>query len=239
VSEAVRDLLRERTDVGPARVVVAYPGIGDPWRERSVAATPAVRAGWKAGDDDVVLVTVARRVPEKGQLRAIEALASLPEGLRRRILYVVVGSGPDSYARSLSDAGGAGGVRVHMTGSLGDDAVIDAVDAADLFILLSGRTPKRIEGLGLVFLEAGARGIPSLALDTGGVAEAVRNGRTGVVLPADSDAQRVAGAIRDLVDDPARRVALGETARAYARDFTFRRHAADTLQPMLARLPGR
>jgi glycosyltransferase involved in cell wall biosynthesis len=183
-----------------------------------------------AGDDDVVLVTVARRVPEKGQLRAIEALASLPEPMRRRILYVVVGAGPAEYAGALTTAAVEGGVRLRLTGPLDDSDVIDAVDAADLFVMLSGRTPKRLEGLGLVFLEAGARGVPSLALDTGGTAEAVRDGETGVVLPAGAGAGVVG---RVIVDDPAHRVVLGEAARVHARGFTFRRHAADTFEPIL------
>jgi glycosyltransferase involved in cell wall biosynthesis len=122
---------------------------------------------------------------------------------------------------------------LHLTGPLDDGDVIDAVDAADLFVMLSGRTPKRLEGLGLVFLEAGARGVPSLALDTGGSAEAVRDGETGVVLPADAGPSVVGRAIAGLVDDPAHRVVLGEAARVHARAFTFRRHAADTFEPIL------
>lgn len=233
VSLAVRDILLQRKDVDPARVTVAYPGIASQWRERAAADTHAVRAAWMAGDDDVVLVTVARRVPEKGQLRAIEALASLPEPMRRRILYVVVGAGPAEYAGALTTAAVEAGVRLHLTGPLDDGDVIDAVDTADLFVMLSGRTPKRLEGLGLVFLEAGARGVPSLALDTGGTAEAVRGGETGVVLPAGAEAGVVGRAIADLVDDPAHRVVLGEAARVHARGFTFRRHAADTFEPIL------
>jgi glycosyltransferase involved in cell wall biosynthesis len=124
-------------------------------------------------------------------------------------------------------------VRLHLAGALDDDAVIDAVDGADLFIMLSGRTPKRLEGLGLVFLEAGARGVPSLALDTGGVGEAVLDGRTGIVLPEDAPVENVAAAIAGLVDDPAGRRSLGDAAREHALGFTFRRHAAETLNPIL------
>jgi glycosyltransferase involved in cell wall biosynthesis len=233
VSNAVRSLLLERSDVDAARVVVAYPGIADHWRERSAADRSAVRASWMTGDDDVVLVTVARRVPEKGQLRVIEALSTLPGPVRRRVACVLIGRGPADHARELVRAAGTGGVRLHLAGALDDDAVIDAVDGADLFIMLSGRTPKRLEGLGLVFLEAGARGVPSLALDTGGVGEAVLDGRTGIVLPEDAPVENVAAAIAGLVDDPAGRRSLGDAAREHALGFTFRRHAAETLNPIL------
>lgn len=236
VSNAVRALLLERSDVDPARVFVAYPGIADRWRARPPADRSAVRVSWMAGDDDVVLVTVARRVPEKGQLRVIEALSTLPGPVRRRVAYVVVGSGPVEHARTLVRAAGTGGVRLHLTGALDDDAVIDAMDAADLFVMLSGRTPKRLEGLGLVFLEAGARGVPSLALDTGGAGEAVLGGRTGIVLPEDAPIETIATAIARLADDPDRRRALGEAARQFARGFTFHRHATETLAPILRRL---
>lgn len=238
VSGAVRDLLLERPDADPDRIAVAHPGIAERWHSGPPGDRATVRAGWNTTEDDVVLITVARRVAEKGQLRTVEALASLPGELRRRTVYIVAGSGPAEYARALVRAAGRGGVRLHLAGQLDDEDLIDAVDAADLFVMLSGRSPKRLEGLGLAFLEAGARGLPSVALDTGGVAEAVLDGRTGIVLSEDAPTEAVSEALARLIGDPGVRTRLGRSAREYAADFTFRRHASETLDPLLSRIAG-
>lgn len=236
VSRAVGSLLLERTDVEPRRVCVAYPGIAPAWHERPPADRRRVRAGRGIRADDVVFVTVARRVPEKGQLRALEALSELPARLRRRVVYVVVGSGPEAYARALERAATDGGVRLRLTGPLDEDAAIDAIDAADVFVMLSERTPTRLEGLGLAYLEAAARGVPSLGRDTGGVREAVLDGETGVVLSRDAGLRAVTTALTGLAADRERRDRMGRAARSHAARFTFERHAAETFGPILARL---
>jgi phosphatidylinositol alpha-1,6-mannosyltransferase len=236
VSHAVRDLLMMRDDVDPDRIAVSYPGIARVWRERPKADRRAVRATVSAGDDDLVLITVARRVPDKGQIRVIDALSRLPEGLRERIVYVVAGTGPESYARLLTDAAGRTGVRLQLSGRLDADALIDAVDASDLFVMLSRRSRTRLEGLGLAFLEAAARGVPSIATRTGGTGEAVLDRETGVLVPEDATPDVVAGAIANLVTDTDTRTRLGRAARGRALEFTFRRHAAETFDPMLDRL---
>ena len=80
---------------------------------------------------------------------------------------------------------------------------------ADLFLL-----PTRAECLGLVFCEAAANGLPSIAPDTGGVSGAVADGVTGLLLPAEADGQAYAETIAELAADPARLTRLRETSRA-------------------------
>jgi phosphatidylinositol alpha-1,6-mannosyltransferase len=69
------------------------------------------------------------------------------------------------------------------------------------------------EGFGIVFLEAAAVGIPAVAGDSGGAAEAVVDGETGIVIHDPTDSAAVARAIDQLVSDPALASRQGQSAR--------------------------
>jgi glycosyltransferase involved in cell wall biosynthesis len=89
--------------------------------------------------------------------------------------------------------------------------------ASDLFVLLP--TPDEedgeVEGFGMVYLEAAARGVPAVAWRTGGVAEAVVDGVTGLVVPA-GDADGAGDAIERLLADSALRREMADAAKAHA-----------------------
>jgi phosphatidylinositol alpha-1,6-mannosyltransferase len=74
------------------------------------------------------------------------------------------------------------------------------------------------EGFGIVFAEAAACGVAQVAGDSGGAAEAVADGRTGIVVRDPEDPDEAAAAIRDLLDDPARRAEMGRAARVRAEE---------------------
>ena len=227
VSHAVRERLHRDFRVPRDRTFVSHPGIAEAWHRSPPGDPNAVRASWGANPPDFVVLTVARRVFEKGQDRIVEALARLPDAERGRMLYVVAGTGPEAYARELLARAAAGGVRLLLLGQLPDAELVRACDAADLFAMLSRETPKRLEGLGLTYLEAGARGLPSLACDIGGVSEAVRDGETGIVLEAGAGPEVVARALKRLSRDGPLARRLGRAAREHARAFTLVRHASE------------
>jgi phosphatidylinositol alpha-1,6-mannosyltransferase len=79
------------------------------------------------------------------------------------------------------------------------------------------------EGFGIVYLEAGARGLPVVAGNVGGATDAVVHGETGLLIdPTDPDA--VAGAIVALLTDKDRARSMGEAGRRWAE-----RHACPTI----------
>lgn len=227
VSRAVRERLHRDFTAPRSRTFVSYPGIDGLWHGPDSGRRGLVRERWGADPADVVVLTVARRVREKGHDRVIEALATEPEELRRRVLYVVVGGGPDDYARDLESRARKGSVRLHLAGEIPDAALLEAYDAADVFVMLSRRTPTRLEGFGLTYVEAGARGLPSLACDTGGVREAVVDRETGILLPGNPTRDLVARELGRLIRDGSLRNRLGEAGRARAGSFTHERHASE------------
>ncbi len=72
-----------------------------------------------------------------------------------------------------------------------------------------------VEGLGIVYLEASASGVPVVAGRSGGAPETVRNGETGLVVDG-TDVGAVAAAVGDLLADPARAAAMGAEGRRWA-----------------------
>ncbi len=74
------------------------------------------------------------------------------------------------------------------------------------------------EGFGIVFLEAAAAGVPQIAGDSGGAAEAVLDGVSGLVVDRPEDPGAVAEALRSLLADPARRRRMGRAARARVQE---------------------
>lgn len=82
-----------------------------------------------------------------------------------------------------------------------------------------------MEGFGLVYLEAAAAGLPVIAHRTGGVAEAVRDGVTGLLV-GPADRAGLAAAIRTLAGDPAKRAALAAAGQARVGELSWARNVA-------------
>src|SRR5262249_39575639 len=148
--------------------------------------------------------------------------------LRRRITWLVIGpDGELDYVAELRAAVDAAGADIRFLGRLPDEDIRDLYGGADFFCLtampdFSGR----VEGFGLVYLEAGACDLPSVATAIGGVSEAVIAGRSGLLAEPSPDA--IAGAIIEIASDEARRIALGRGALVHARALTWERCAAQT-----------
>jgi len=106
---------------------------------------------------------------------------------------------------------------VQFAGDVSENQLAALYASCDLFVMLP--TPAEqdgeVEGFGMVYLEAAASGRPSVAWDTGGVAEAVIHMHTGLVVRKD-DLMAAQEAILTLLDDHALRAKLGQEAQNWA-----------------------
>jgi len=171
-------------------------------------------------DKRPVLLTAARLIKRKGVDNVLHALSRLD----RDFLYFVIGSGPEKEPlEKLSRELGLE-QKVIFLGKRSDDDILRYYNFCDIFIL----TPREIEekgrldfeGFGMVYLEANACAKPVIASDTGGVAEAVRDGYSGILVPPD-DAEAVKNAIIRLVDDKALYNELCANSRKWAERFDW------------------
>ena len=174
----------------------------------------AVRRRYRLADRPVV-VCVSRLVPRKGQDTLIRAL---PE-LRRRVpdvALLVVGGGPDR-ARLARLARSAGVARsVVFTGSVATVELPEHYAAGDVYAMpcRTRRGGLDVEGLGIVYLEASASGLPVLAGDSGGAPDAVREGETGFVVGG-RDSGAVVDRLARLLTDRELAARLGAAGRAW------------------------
>jgi phosphatidylinositol alpha-1,6-mannosyltransferase len=158
------------------------------------------------------------------------AASSILARRRPDLTVAIAGSGRD--AERLGRLVAATGAPVRLLGRVGDAQVPSLVGAADVFAMPCRNRWRGLEqeGFGIVFLEAAACGVPQVAGDSGGAAEAVVHGRTGLVVPSPEDPVAVASALAVLLDDEATRARLGEGARFRAEtEYSYER-----LSPALA-----
>ena len=181
-----------------------YPGAGG----------QAVRERWGLGGRPVV-VCVSRMVPRKGQDTLIRAwplvLATTPDAT-----LLLVGDGP--YRSHLERMARHLGVdrSVVFTGAPSRAELPAYFDAGNVFAMPC-RTRRRgldVEGLGMVFLEAAATGLPVVGGDSGNAADAIRDGETGYVVPGVSVAD-LADRLNRLLTDPGAAKAMGEKGLAW------------------------
>jgi len=117
---------------------------------------------------------------------------------------------------------------IRYFGELNIDQLRRMNRVSDLFCLVGKPIPNGpVEGFGLVFLEAGSQGLPSLAGDIGGVSEAVLNGVTGLLVPV-NDPKSVATAVERIVARPEILAELKTGAKRRARELSWRGCAAAT-----------
>ena len=150
--------------------------------------------------DRFVLGTVTRLVPRKGVDALIRALAVIRKS-HRQVVLLVVGDGPqfEPLRKQSRDEGLADSV--FFVGAPSDEDLPTWYDAMDVFALPT-HTRKfgvDVEGLGIVFLEASASGVPVLVGASGGSVDAVQPGRTGEII--DTDPVNIASQVVRLVDD--------------------------------------
>jgi phosphatidylinositol alpha-1,6-mannosyltransferase len=108
------------------------------------------------------------------------------------------------------------GPDVVLTGSVPWQELPAHYDAGDVFAMpcRTRRAGLEVEGLGIVFLEASATGLPVVAGNSGGSPDAVLEGETGYVVDGRSVAA-VADAVAGLLEDPSRAAAMGARGRAW------------------------
>ena len=163
------------------------------------------------------LLTVGRLHPRKGQHAVMEAIKRLPLKIQKQIEYRVVG--PVVHRRYYQQCHRLASKTSAQVVFQHDVETREALQAtykwADVFLMTSLPWKKSIEGFGLVYLEAGAMGLPSIAHDTGGVSEAVLHGETGLLVSPD-DRDALSDAIETMIQYPLYRAELGDNARKRA-----------------------
>lgn len=210
-------LRRFRTAFGSHPQFVHLPsGVDtDLYRPATAQERAHTRTRWGFGPDTPVITCISRLVPRKGQDKLIEAM---PTVLRKHpdAVLVIVGAGRieqrlRSMAQPLGDS-------VRFAGRLDHAEMVDILAASDIFAM-PARTRGGgldVEGLGIVYLEAQACGVPVIAGQSGGAPETVTPA-TGLVVDG-RDVDKLAAAVAGLLSDADTRATMGAAGRRHVEE---------------------
>lgn len=214
-----------------AKSLVLYPCPEPAFLEPPAAAALDRLRVQYALEGKQVLISISRLDEGKGFPHLINALPKVLEK-NPRLVWFIVGDGPKRELiiklireRNLQNI-------VRFVGEIPHRDLHPYYYLADLFVLLTHPDEGKEEGLGLVFLEAAAAGLPIVAGRSGGVEEAVLHEQTGLVVEATNGSQ-VIEAIQKLLTDRARAKQFGEAAKARIKSEFVWEEQVEKLEPWI------
>ncbi|WP_175408757.1 glycosyltransferase family 4 protein [Streptomyces sp. TRM64462] len=183
--------------------------------------------------DRPVVVCVSRLVPRKGQDTLIQAMPAILAEVPDAVLLIVGGGPYEKELRRLARTTGVAG-SVRFTGAVPWAELPAHYGAGDVFAMpcRTRRGGLDVEGLGIVYLEASATGLPVVAGDSGGAPDAVLEGETGWVVRGGSP-RDAAERIVPLLQDPELRRKMGERGREWVEQRWRWDLLADRLRELL------
>ena len=193
-------------NVDQSKIRIVPNGV-DTNRFHPVGDCQAVKRRLRVGNRQLVLF-VGRLIPRKGLNYLLEAAKRIVKE-QRETLFVIVGNGPlrNRLVSDVENAGLAGNFA--FLGDVSDEELPKIYRCADLFVL-----PSIQEGQGIALLEAQESAKPVVAFNVSGVAEAVRNGETGLLVKAAGSGE-LAEAILRLLSDKSLREKMGAAGREF------------------------
>jgi phosphatidylinositol alpha-1,6-mannosyltransferase len=212
-SRSTAELLLHDWSCPPERIRILHPGVD------TTRFTPAPRCnelrrrlGW---EDRPTVLSVGRLQRRKGHDMLIRALPDIVREVPD-VLYVIIGDGDErEYLGNLTQELGVTG-HVQFRGETSDQELVQCYQQCDLFALPNREIDRDIEGFGMVLLEAQACGKPVIAGDSGGTAETMVVGETGLIIDCRGP-QPLAETIAALLAATARREEMGRAAREWVQ----------------------
>lgn len=222
LSHYTRDLLERSFPESSGKVRITPGAVRNDFKPPS---SPSPKS-----DDQIKILCVGRLHPRKGQAELIEALANLPDVLKRRAQLWIVGTGnKHGYGDHLKNAAKQADVNVSFLGDVTDDSLQELYLKADLFAMTSVPFRSSVEGFGIVYLEAAAYGLPIVANDIGGVSDAVANGENGILVEP-GDKSELTQAIKTLIEDSSLRRSMSQNGILWSQRHSWMTSASALIE---------
>lgn len=218
-SESIASEIRSFSDVTPE---VITPGA----EEHKTADRAEARKRLGIDENASIVLAVGRLVPRKGFDHLIDALRYLPTDRQ----LVILGDGNDR--QRLEELARPFSKQVTWITDADDETRDLWYSAADVFALPVRDEGSDVEGFGIVFLEAAAHGLPVIAGKSGGAVEAIKDGKTGLLVDPENS-QQIAEQIEYLFMHKDTREEMGRAGRERVHtDFSWRERAARLLDAL-------
>jgi phosphatidylinositol alpha-1,6-mannosyltransferase len=222
-SNSTRDLVTAKYKLPLNAAQVIYPLISDISVQESNDAD-SLREQYGIAPDDFVVLYVGNLVRRKGADLLVEAIAKIPDA---SVKLIIVGAGPERerIEQKIVEHDVKG--RVTLTGRVPDVEPYYRIAGAFSMPAFFERDSDDIEGLGIVYLEAQQRGVPVVGTRSGGIPEAIDDGKSGFLV-AEKDVEGLARSIRALKEDPDMCRSMGARGREFVKEkFNSKESAAE------------
>lgn len=223
---------------GPkAKTAIVYPGF-NPCQMKNISAVNVSQLR-KRYSDGPILLTVGRLQRRKGQDNVIR---SLPEIVSKypNLQYIIIGSsfgGTEDLKLQLENLAVELGVEQHVKicGEIPDTELFEYYSACDLFLMPARMESNGdVEGFGIVFLEAGCLEKPVIGGNAGGMADAVHDGKTGILVDGHS-VKQITEAIMKILSEKIMAKEMGVRGKAFALSMTHEKMFERYCQEMIGR----
>lgn len=169
------------------------------------------------------LFSVSRLFRYKAHDFIIDTIAELPKEYKKSINLTIGGNGP--YKNTLEELVKKHNLNdcVSFVGFIPEEQLCDYYSESDVFILCSREDEEsnKVEGFGLVFLEAQACGTPCIGTHIGGISDAIHDGNGGWLIPQD-DKKELSSLLIKLIDNPSLIQTQGQKAlKRISEEYTW------------------
>ncbi len=180
--------------------------------------------------DRIVFLSVGAMVPRKGFSLVLEAIAEMDLKYRERIKYIIAGRETDFTKELIKKVEELKlDSIVEIRKNISDEEKIELYKNSDVFIMPSYKINYDVEGFGIVYLEASAHSLPIIATFSGGVPDAVKDGKTGILIE-EKNVEQLKEAMVNLIDNVSLRERLGNNGYEFARLFSSEEYMRKLLE---------
>lgn len=217
VSEYTKNLFLKYFKKQVNQISVIHSGIN----RKIVITDVELRKKVKSDKNHFNLITISRIDARKNHEKVIKAIALMPSDVKEKITYNIVGEGPnEAYLRNLIEIIKLNDI-VNFHGKVAEQRKLALLDLADIYIMPSKELMGAVEGLGISFLEAGARGLPLIGGNHGGIPEVIYDGINGFCVDPESE-ENIKEALLKLIKDDELKVKMGINSLRIIRDNFIR-----------------
>lgn len=217
-SNFTKEVSKKRYGIPGSKIIVFHPGF-DPKLLKDRPPLDDLKRKYGT-EGKFVILTVSRIVWRKGHETVLQALAQLKENGFKDFKYLIVGRG----RRGMDVREVVSDLRldkeVEFVGYVENESLPKFYQLCDVFVMVPRDIEGDYEGFGIVYLEASAFGKPVVGSKSGGVPDAVGDGRTGLLVEP-NDADELADVLLRLVEDRELREKLGEAGLRRSKSFTW------------------
>lgn len=213
VSEYTKNYMSENDIKTP--VVVINNGV-DLESFKQIAPKEEVYEKYRVDKSKLNILNVGRLEERKGFDLTIRAIKDI-----ENVIFHIGGTGKyeESLRKIVKELGAEDKVIFH--GFIPDEDMNELFNVVDLFVMPSRKVGHSVEGFGITYLEAAACGTPSIGGRNSGAADAIEDGKSGLLVDSDS-VESIKVGIQYFIDNPSKLQEMGDNASERAKSFTWK-----------------